>query len=93
MAFPTAVNDEITDSVTQSNVSVVGESPAVALSTLYQVSAQALGIMLQNAVAAQQQATITAQAAATRSVMALYSVGAAPEPVPQSTAADKPIAP
>jgi len=93
MAFPTAVNDEITDSVTQSNVSVVGESPAVALSTLYQVSAQALGIMLQNAVAAQQQATITAQAAATRSVMALYSVGAAPEPAPLSAAADKPIAP
>ena len=48
MAFPTAVNDQITDSVTQSNLSVVGESPAVALSTLYQVSAQAVGIKTQS---------------------------------------------
>ncbi|MEA1652036.1 RebB family R body protein [Nitrospirillum sp. BR 11164] len=30
MAFPTAVNSQITDSVTQSNVKVVGETPAQA---------------------------------------------------------------
>jgi len=90
MAFPTAVNDQITDSVTQSNLSVVGESPAVALSTLYQVSAQAVGIMLQNAVAAQQQATVTAQAATTQSVRLLYSLGTAPEFVPPSGAGGEP---
>lgn len=28
MAFPTAVNSQITDAVTQSNVEVVGEAPA-----------------------------------------------------------------
>ena len=93
MAFPTAVNDQITDSVTQSNVSVVGESPAVALSALYQVSAQALGLMLQNAVTAQQQANVTAQAATTQSVMQLYSLGRAPESVLSPGAGDKPITP
>lgn len=36
MAFPTAVNDQITDAVTQANVKVVGESPAMAIGNLYQ---------------------------------------------------------
>ena len=27
MAFPTAVNDQITDSVTQANVKVLGDAP------------------------------------------------------------------
>ncbi|WP_179139439.1 RebB family R body protein, partial [Azospirillum brasilense] len=31
MAFPTAVNSQITDSVAQSNVQVVGSSPAIAM--------------------------------------------------------------
>ncbi|HHN3531815.1 TPA: RebB family R body protein, partial [Pseudomonas aeruginosa] len=35
MSFPTAVNDQITDAVTQSNVKVVGEAPAMALGTIY----------------------------------------------------------
>ncbi|WP_295367175.1 RebB family R body protein, partial [uncultured Stenotrophomonas sp.] len=30
MAFPTAVNDQITDSVTQANTRVLGDAPAVA---------------------------------------------------------------
>ena len=33
MSFPTAVNDQITDAVTQSNVKVVGEAPACLLYT------------------------------------------------------------
>lgn len=76
MAFPTSVNDQVTDSVTQGNLSVVGESPAVALSTLYQMAAQSFGLMMQNAVSAQQQAAVTAQAATTRCVMQLLSGGA-----------------
>ncbi|WP_204334085.1 RebB family R body protein, partial [Klebsiella pneumoniae] len=36
MAFPTAVNDQITDSVTQANVQVLGASPAIAMGNLYQ---------------------------------------------------------
>ncbi len=42
MAFPTSVNDQITDSVTQANVKVLGDSPAMALGNLYQATAQAL---------------------------------------------------
>ncbi|MBD1483492.1 R body protein RebB-like protein, partial [Xanthomonas citri pv. citri] len=55
MAFPTAVNPQITDAVTQTNVKVVGEAPAVAMSSIYQSMAHSSGILFQNAVAAQQQ--------------------------------------
>ncbi len=76
MAFPTAVNDQITDSVTQSNVKVLGEAPAMAMGSLYQATAQAIGLAAQNAVAAQQQAAVTAQAATTLGVTTL--LGSAP---------------
>lgn len=36
MAFPTAVNGQITDAVTQANVKVIGEAPAMAMGNLYQ---------------------------------------------------------
>lgn len=62
MAFPTSVNDQITDSVTQSNVKVVGDAPSMAMGNLYQATAQAMGTAAQNAVAAQQQLSILAQA-------------------------------
>ena len=42
MAFPTAVNDQITDSVTQANTKVLGDAPAIAMGNLYQATAQAL---------------------------------------------------
>ena len=56
MAFPTAVNDQITDAVTQSNVKVLGDAPAQAMSSFYQATAQATANAAQNAVT-QQQAT------------------------------------
>ncbi len=68
MAEPTAVNSQITDAVTQSNVKVVGEAPAMALGSLYQTSAHSLGIAFENAAAAQQQANVLAQAATTQGV-------------------------
>ncbi|MCR3859464.1 RebB family R body protein, partial [Pseudomonas aeruginosa] len=52
MSFPTAVNDQITDAVTQSNVKVVGEAPAMALGTIYQTMAHSTGILFENAVSA-----------------------------------------
>lgn len=57
MAFPTAVNEQVTDAVTQSNVKVVGEAPAIAVGSIYQGLAHSTGIQFQNAVAAQQQQT------------------------------------
>jgi hypothetical protein len=77
MAFPTAVNDQITDAVTQSNVKVIGEAPAFAMASIYQSLAHSTGILFENAVAAQQQQNTLAQAAANQGVMQLYSVDTA----------------
>lgn len=77
MAFPTAVNSQITDSVTQSNVQVVADAPAVAMGNLFQATAQALGNAANNAASAQQQAAVTAQAATTMGVATLYSLDVA----------------
>lgn len=77
MAFPTAVNSQITDSVTQANVQVVGVAPAVAMGNLYQAISQALANAAHNAVVAQQQNNITAQAATTAGVALLYSIDTA----------------
>lgn len=74
MAFPTAVNDQITDSVTQSNVQVLGVAPSLAMGNLYQATAQALANAAHNATMAQQQMYVTAQAATTMGVSLLYSL-------------------
>jgi len=73
MAFPTAVNSQITDSVTQSNTKVVAESPALAIGSLYQSLAQSTGLLIENAIAAQRNQNVIAQAAATLGVNQIYS--------------------
>lgn len=70
------VNPQVTDAVTQSNVKVVSEAPAMAMATLYQTLAHSTGILFENAVNAQQQAQILAQAAANQGVMQIYSLKA-----------------
>jgi len=77
MAFPTAVNDQVTDSVTQANTEVLGTAPAIAMGNLFQATAQALGNSAHNATTAQQQTSVTAQAATTMGVATLYSLDAA----------------
>ncbi|MFY7778397.1 MAG: RebB family R body protein [Elstera sp.] len=77
MAFPTAVNNQITDSVTQANTQVVAISPAIAMGNLYQATAQALANAAHNATMAQQQMYVTAQAATTAGVALLYSLDTA----------------
>ncbi len=71
MADPTAVNGQITDAVTQANLSTLGNAPAVALSALYQAAAQAAALAAENAVTAQQNANILANAVITRCVQVL----------------------
>ncbi|AOK28086.1 R body protein RebB-like protein [Burkholderia singularis] len=93
MTTPTAVNSQITDAVTQSNVKVLGESPATALGTIYQTMAHSTGILFQNAVSAQQQQNTAAQAATNMGVMQIYSVdttagAAATEKIAQGGIAD-----
>jgi hypothetical protein len=77
MAFPTHVNDQITDSVTQANTEVVSHAPAIAMGNLYQATAQALANAAHNATNSQQQSYVTAQAATTMGVATLYSLDTA----------------
>jgi len=74
MALPTPVNSQITDAVTQANDKVLADSPAIALSNLYQITSQSLGLAAQNAVMAQQQSNIVHQAATTQGVNLIYAV-------------------
>ncbi len=74
MAFPTSVNDQVTDAVTQSNVKVVGEAPAMAMGSIYQTMAHSTGILFENAVSSQQQQNTLSQAAANQGVMQVYTL-------------------
>lgn len=73
MAEETAVNDQVTDAVTQANVKVLAEAPAVAVANLFQAASHATGILLENATNAQNQSAITAQAVTTASVAFLLN--------------------
>jgi hypothetical protein len=80
MADPTALNGQITDAVTQANVKVLGDAPAQALASVYQTTAQVVGIAMQNATAAQQQLNTVSQAVTTQgasSVLTLDTTAAA----------------
>ncbi len=77
MAFPTAINDEITDAITQTNVTVLGEAPAMALANLYQTMVHSTGLAFENAVNTQNQQNILAQSATTQGVMQIYSLDTA----------------
>jgi Killing trait len=79
MAMDTMVNGQITDAVTQANVKVLGDAPAIAMGNLYQATGQALGNAAHNATFAQQQANMIAQAVTTQGVNMLYAVDTAAE--------------
>ncbi|HVJ02152.1 MAG TPA: RebB family R body protein [Sphingomonas sp.] len=93
MAFPTAVNSQITDAVTQANVQVVGTAPAMALANLYQATAQALANAAHNATAQQQQLWITAQAATAAGVTLIYASAGTTLVVPEAEPAGPTPAP
>lgn len=67
------VSQQITDAVTQTNVQVVADAPAMALGNVYQTAAHSTGLMFENAVNAQSQQNILAQTATTQGVMQIYS--------------------
>lgn len=73
-AYPTPVNDQITDSVTRANVQVLGDAPAMAMGSLYQATAQALANAANNATAAQMQSNLMLQATTTMGVAQLYNL-------------------
>lgn len=68
------ISEQITDAVTQANVKVVAEAPAMAMGNIYQTASHSTGLMFQNAVNEQNQQNILAQAATTQGVMQIYSI-------------------
>jgi len=77
MAFPTAVNNQITDSLSQANLKVLGDAPALGMGNLYVATSQALSNAAHNATTAQQQAVSTSQAANVQGISTLYSLDTA----------------
>jgi hypothetical protein len=71
------VNPQVTDAVTSVNVKTLGDSPAMALGSLYQTMSNAAGIAAGNAVTMQQQSNVVHQAATTMGVTMLYALGGA----------------
>ena len=84
MAADTAVNSQITDSITQVNTKVLGDAPAIAMGNLYQAMSQALSLAALNSTTAQQQSNMTAQASTTMGVTTLYSIDTATDAVSTS---------
>lgn len=74
MAFPTAVNDQITDSITQVNTTVLGDAPAIATGNLMMVTSQALSNAAHNATTGMQNSDVTAQAALIQGITTLFTV-------------------
>ena len=70
----TYVSPQITDAVTQSNVKVLAESPAMAMGTIYQALAHSTGMMFENSVNTQQQQNMLQQSATAQGVIQMYSV-------------------
>ena len=77
MAFPTALNSQITDAVTQANVKVLGDAPAIAMGNLFISTSQALSNAAHNATNNAQQSYVTMQASTTQGVATLLSVDTA----------------
>ena len=67
------VNSQITDAVTQSNVKVVAEAPAMAMGNVYQTLAHSIGILMENGVNQQQQASILSQAVTAQCVTTILT--------------------
>jgi hypothetical protein len=63
-----SANSKITDSETEANVQVIGESPSVAIGSLNQSMAFSIGIALQNAVFQQQSSNVITQATTAKCV-------------------------
>ena len=86
MAFPTAVDSQITDAVVATTtVGPAAAAPHVASASLQQVWAHAMGLQMQNAAARQQQTHLVAEAVLSAGVQALRapSEPSASEPAPR----------
>jgi hypothetical protein len=71
------VSGQITDSVSQTNVKVLGDAPAQALGSLYQSLGQTTSLAGGNQTTEQQQTNVLHQATTTMGVTLLYAIGTA----------------
>jgi hypothetical protein len=69
------VNSQITEADARTNMMNLGQAPAMALGSLYQTIGNSLAMAAANAVYSQQQANIANQAATTKGVALLLSLG------------------
>ncbi len=69
------VNEQVTDSVTQVNTKVLGDTPAMAMGNLMMSTSQALATSAQNLTMGQQQANVMWQAATVQGINALMNTG------------------
>jgi len=75
LLFPVpGVNPQVTDAITETNVAVVGEAPAMGMASLYQTLSNSFSMASANAVFSQQQANVEYQAASTHAVSHLLSL-------------------
>ncbi|MBI4662253.1 MAG: RebB family R body protein [Verrucomicrobia bacterium] len=74
MAFPTALNSQITDSVSEVNLKVLADAPALASAEVYVATSQALANAAHNATTGQSQTNLTAHASLVQSVATLFSL-------------------
>jgi len=73
MAYPTPVNNQVTDAITQANVMSLGAAPAMAAAMLYQAVAQAMGNAANNATVEQQQGSTLFIAVAATGCALIYA--------------------
>lgn len=71
------VNDQVTDSVTQVNTQVLGDTPAMSMGNLLMSTGQALSTSALNATGANQQGSIVMQAATVQGINSLLATGTA----------------
>lgn len=71
-AEPDPVDPQITDGITQSNVTVLANTPGYALAQSELAFAQSQGVLFANMVSGQQQQTIAGCAAITQGIVQLF---------------------
>ena len=76
MPGDTPVTAQITDSITQANVTTLAEAPAISMANTYQVFGQVVGASMQNAVSNQQSASTIDLAITTQGTSVLYNLSA-----------------
>lgn len=72
MSDPDTVNPQITDGITQANVSVLANTPSYALAQAELALAQSQGVLFANMVSGQQQQAIAGSAAVTKGIAELF---------------------